>query len=133
MEPRIGKWEIINGRVELSASRCLSCGETFFPSRKVCLRCRGETMEQVRLKGPARLKNFTVIHQVPAGFTKPLVAGYAEFEPGVSVFAPIDAPSTELTSGSTLLDVHIGPIRTDKNGDSLIAYKFRPFRDADRG
>lgn len=83
-------------------------------------------MEQVRLSGPARLTNHTVIHQVPAGFSSPLVAGYAEFESGVAVFAPIDGPPGALKPGTTLLDVYLGPIRTFENGETLVAYRFRP-------
>jgi len=125
-QPPIGKWEEIDGRVELIATRCLSCSETFFPARGLCLRCRGEAMEEVKVCGPARLTNFTVIHQVPAGFASPLVAGYARFEAGVSVFAPIDASPEALKPGLTWLDVSIGPIRTYVNGESLVAYKFHP-------
>lgn len=132
-EPRIGNWEDVDGRVELIATRCLSCGETFFPARGLCLRCRGEAMEQVRLGGPARLTNYTVIHQVPRGFSSPLVAGYAEFEPGVSVFAPIDGSPDALKPGSTWLEVYVGPIRTYENGESLVAYKFRPVHEQKHG
>ena len=131
-KPHIGEWKEIDGRVELIAARCASCGETFFPSRGNCLRCRGEAMEQVRLGGPARLTSYTVIHQVASGFSSPLVAGYAEFEPGVSVFAPIDGLPDALKPGSTWLDICVGPIRTYENGESLVAYKFRPANEQQR-
>jgi uncharacterized OB-fold protein len=80
-------------------------------------------MEDIKLTGPARLTDFTVIHQVPSGFRAPLVAGYGEFEPGVSVFAPIDAMPEKLEPG-TLLDIHIGPIRVSDEGETLVAYRF---------
>jgi uncharacterized OB-fold protein len=124
-KPRIGEWEEADGRVHLVASRCGACGEIFFPARKFCLRCAQETMERVRLSGPARLANYTVIHQVPAGFPSPLVAGYGEFEPGVAVFAPIDGKADALKPGMAL-ELYIGPIRAYENGESLIAYRFRP-------
>lgn len=125
-EPRIGEWAEVDGRLELIAARCTACEETYFPARQLCLRCRGEAMEEVRLRGPARLTNHTVIHQVPTGFRAPLTAGYAEFEPGVSVFAPIDGDGAALKSGTTLLDVYLGPIRVYENGEPLLAYRFRP-------
>jgi uncharacterized OB-fold protein len=124
--PRIGEWKETDGRVELLATRCTACGEIFFPARKRCLRCGGDAMQPTALRGPARLTNFTVIHQPPSGFTAPLVAGYAEFASGVLVFAPIDAESDALKPGKTLLDVYVGPIRSYPNGDSLVAYRFRP-------
>ena len=124
MKPRIGEWEEADGRACLLATRCTKCGEAFFPARQLCLRCRNEAMEQIKLTGPARLNDFTVIHQVPSGFRAPLVAGYAEFEPGVSVFAPIDAPPETLAPG-TLLDVYIGAIRVAEDGETLTAYRYR--------
>jgi uncharacterized OB-fold protein len=123
--PRIGEWQEAEGRLELLAARCTACGETFFPARKRCLRCRGLALERTALRGPARLTNFTVIHQAPAGFTSPLVAGYAEFEPGVSVFAPIDGNAEDLEAGKTLLDVYAGPIKSQPNGEPFIAYRYR--------
>jgi len=124
-KPRIGEWEEADGRVYLIASRCGACGEVFFPARRYCLRCAHDAMERVRLTGPARLANYTVIHQVPAGFPSPLVAGYGEFEPGVSVFAPIDGAADALKPGMPL-ELTIGAIRTYENGESLVAYRFRP-------
>jgi scaffold protein (connect acetoacetyl-CoA thiolase and HMG-CoA synthase) len=124
-KPRVGEWEEADGRVYLIASRCVSCGEIFFPARRVCLRCARDAMERVRLSGPARLANYTVIHQVPAGFPSPLVAGYGEFEPGVSVFAPIDGEAEALKPGMPL-ELRVGPIRSYENGESLVAYRFRP-------
>ena len=124
MKPRIGEWEEIDGCTHLLATRCACCGEAFFPARRVCLRGCAGAMEDIKLTPPARLTDFTVIHQVPSGFCAPLVAGYGEFEPGVSVFAPIDATPEQLQPG-TLLDVHIGPIRVLDEGETLVAYRFR--------
>lgn len=88
-------------------------------------------MEQVKVSGPARLTTHTVIHQVPAGFASPLVAGYGEFDAGVSVFAPIDGRPEDLKPG-TLLELHIGPIRTYENAEPLVAYRFRAVPDPAR-
>ena len=124
--PPYGRWEESpDGKVALIGSRCKSCGETLFPERKVCPRCLGESLEEVRLEGPATLYSFTVVHQLPTGFTPPLTVGYGKFPEGVLVFAPIDADPDRLVSG-TPLALHTGVTKSDESGQPVITYRFRP-------
>ncbi len=126
MTARIGRWETApDGTVSLIASRCGACGEAFFPERRVCARCRGEAMETVRLAGPATLRTFTVVHQLPEGFSAPMAIGYAQFDGGPLVLAPIDVPADALHVGLRL-DVHVGPTRTGEAGEPVLTYRFRP-------
>ena len=126
IRPRIGGWEVAeDGEVSLVGTRCTSCGETFFPEHAVCGKCGSSDTEQVRLNGPARLFSYTIVHQLPAGFTGPLAVGYGELEGGVLVLAPIDAPPDRLTPGMPLA-LHVGVTRIDEDGEPMMSYRFRP-------
>lgn len=132
IRPRIGRWQVDEGgEVRLLGSRCGHCGETFFPEHAVCGRCGSTDMAEVRLSGPARLFSFTVVHQLPAGFTGPLAVGYGELDGGVLVLAPIDAPADRLAKGMAL-DIHEGVTRIDEDGEPMLSYRFRP-ADGPRG
>lgn len=129
MQPRIGRWkESQDGKVRLIASRCASCGEVVFPERSLCPRCRSNVMEEVPLSGPVSLYSFTVVHQLPAGFTSPMVVGYGRFEEGVLIFAPIDGEPESLKPGLPL-ELHTGVTRVDANGEPMVTYRFRPAVD----
>ncbi len=126
IRPRIGRWEVAeDGEVTLVGVRCTSCGESFFPERKACMRCGSESMEEVRLKGPAKLHAYTIVHQLPAGFSGPVVVGYGEFEGGALVLAPIDADRAQLRKGQ-LLSLHVGVTRIDEDGEPMTTYRFLP-------
>jgi uncharacterized OB-fold protein len=126
IRPRIGRWEVdANGEVSLIGSRCTSCDETYFPEQAVCGRCGGTSTEQIRLAGPARLFSYTIVHQLPSGFTAPMTVGYAELDGGVLVLAPIDATAAQLAPGMAL-DLHEGVTRIDEAGEPMLSYRFRP-------
>ncbi len=126
VRPRIGRWELTDdGEVILIGSECTSCGESFFPEHRACVLCGSEQTAEMRLRGPAKLFSYTVVHQLPAGFDGPLVVGYGEFEGGVLVLAPIDAAPDRLREGQRLA-LHIGVTRIDEDGEQMLSYRFRP-------
>jgi len=126
IRPRIGRWDVAeNGEVSLVGTRCTSCGESFFPERRVCGRCRSEATEEIRLKGPARLDSYTVVHQLPAGFAAPLAIGYAALGGDVLVLAPIDAAPDLLRVGMPLA-LRVGVTRIDDDGEPMTSYRFAP-------
>lgn len=122
---RIGRWRSRDGQVVLIGSRCTPCGEVFFPERRICARCRAEELSTVELSGPATLRTFTVVHELPLGFSGPVAIGYAEIHGGPLVLAPIDADPARLRIGM-LLDLAIGPTRTDDGGAPIHTYRFTP-------
>lgn len=124
IRPRIGRWHVAaDGAVTLVGTHCRDCGETTFPDRRICPRCRSEATEERRLAGPARLHSATVVHQVERGMAGPMTVGYGELEEGVLVLAPID--HDEPPEAGTLLDLHVGITGVDENGEPMTTYRFR--------
>ncbi|MFI5042995.1 MAG: Zn-ribbon domain-containing OB-fold protein [Acidimicrobiales bacterium] len=126
--PRIGRWEVDSaGLATLLGSHCTACGETLFPERPVCSRCGSRAMEEVHLRGPATLTSYTVVHQVPHGFTAPLVVAYGQIQGDLMVLAPIDAAVGELRPGLQM-ELHEGVTSVDDDGTPFRTYRFRPAR-----
>lgn len=124
MGPRIGRWEVGgDGDVTLLGSRCRSCGETVFPERAACPRCRSTELEPARIGGPGTLLSWTVVHQAPAGFSTPLAVGYAALPGDVVVLAPIDAPRERLARGLRLRVVE-GETGLAADGSPQVSYRF---------
>ena len=122
--PRIGRWEVgADGEATLIASHCRACGETSFPERSYCPKCRSQELEETRLAGPATLYSYTVVHQVPTGFDAPLVVGYVKLPGDVIVLGPIDAPVDALAKGMHLA-VREGKTSTSPDGTPFVSYRF---------
>lgn len=122
--PRIGRWEVEpDGSVTLLGNRCRVCGETSFPDRAHCPRCRSEDLEPARIHGPAALMSWTVVHQAPPAFTTPLAIGYAVLPGDVVVLAPIDTPRERLRKG-LLLRLVEGQTSVSSDGTPLVSYRF---------
>lgn len=80
-------------------TRCLPCGQTFFPPRLVCPGCMGRELEWVALSGRGTLYAFTQQNYALAHM-KPAVVGAVDLEGEVGrIFTLIDAPFEELEIG----------------------------------
>jgi uncharacterized OB-fold protein len=124
VQPRIGRWSVADdGAVTLHGNSCRNCGETFFPERAHCPRCRSTDLDEVLLAGPAKLLSYTVVHQAPAGFATPLAVGYGAFAGDAVVLAPIDAPLDSLHKGMTLA-LTKGQTSVATGGTPFVSYRF---------
>lgn len=59
-------WEISgDGTVNLIGSKCLSCGELFFPeqAKNICTHCQSNNLEKIKLDGHGTIMSFTVVEQ----------------------------------------------------------------------
>ena len=129
--PRIGRWEVgADGDVALLGTRCRSCGETTFPERVNCPRCRSTALDPARIQGPGKLLSWTVVHQAPAGFPTPLAVGYVALPGEVVVLAPIDAPRERLAKGLAVR-VTEGETSVAADGTPLVSYRFAPAEPTD--
>ncbi len=127
IKPRIGEWQTdASGEVVLIGTHCTTCDESFFPAHDLCVRCGSAATQRREIRGPATLKNFTVVHQLPPGFQSPWTVGYGVFEGQVVVLAPIvGAQGGELHEG-TQLSLIEGVTHVDSDGEELISYQFTP-------
>lgn len=125
LAPRIGSWKVAaDGSVTLVGSHCTTCRENLFPARPVCSRCGKSTLEEARFRGPAKLLSYTVVHQAPSGYPKPMTVGYGVLPDELVVFAPIEAPSAALHKG-VQLELVEGVTSTEDDGSEFRSYRYR--------
>jgi len=82
----------------LIASRCLSCGEIFFPKRVICQNCQGDRLKEIMLSRRGKVFSYTIVMQQPASHYK----------------GPID------------VELVIEKLHDNDEGDEVFCHKFRP-------
>ncbi|MDO8793921.1 MAG: Zn-ribbon domain-containing OB-fold protein [Vicinamibacterales bacterium] len=113
----------------LIGSKCSNCGYVSFPKRIVCPSClKDNTMKEVNLSGKARLDRFTVAHQAPVGLKAPYIQAYVQLEEGPMLFTLVDGveQKADALKPDQKMEVVIGKVKEDEQGNDLIAWKFRP-------
>jgi Predicted nucleic-acid-binding protein containing a Zn-ribbon len=84
------------GGKRLIGSKCKKCGHVSIPPRPICLKCYGNEMESVEMKGKGKLAAYTVIgvgtpFMIEEGFDRehPYCSGVVELEEGTKITARI--------------------------------------------
>ncbi len=119
----------------LLGSRCVRCGEHFFPRRQVCPRCKEMSTEPVRLSRVGRLYSFTVCHIAPSGWKAPYLQAFVELPEGLRVFTLISdevQPAADALEVGMPMEVVVEPARTAEPGAHYVSYKFRPVKEGGR-
>jgi uncharacterized OB-fold protein len=112
----------------LIGSRCQSCGAVAFPRRVVCHKCLSDDVTEVPLSQRGRLASFTVAWAAPEGVKPPIALGYIDLPEGVRLFSMLTGcdPSREALKEGQEMELVFEEIRKDKDGNQIVAFKFRP-------
>jgi uncharacterized OB-fold protein len=115
----------------LIGSQCQSCGAVAFPKRVTCHRCRSDDMQEIPLSQRGRLASFTVAWAAPEGFKPPVILGYIDLPEGVRLFSMLTGckPAREALPPGQEMELVFEEIRQDKDGNQIVAFKFRPVRE----
>lgn len=117
----------------LIGSRCLSCGEIYFPRKKkgLCIHCQQTTLEEVLLSGKGKIISFSVVMQPPAGgFYQgpvPYAYGAVQLSEGVELLSLFTGNLEELQVGREV-EMVIEKLFDDDEGNEVTTYKFIPTR-----
>lgn len=116
------------GAAYIVGSKCKKCGEYYYPRRSVCLVCGNRDLEKTRLRGKGEIWSFTRIDQaMPKTLIQevPYFMVVVELEEKVLVKGILkNAQKTELKLGAPV-EVVFEKVSEDKEGNDLIAFKFR--------
>jgi len=112
----------------LIGSKCNNCGAVAFPARVVGHKCASDSVNEIALSKTGKLAAFTVAWTAPEGVTPPIIQGYVDLPEGVRIFTMITGvePSRTALSPGQEMELIIEEIRTDNDGNHVIAFKFRP-------
>ena len=116
----------------LLGSRCVACGEAFFPRRQSCANCQGEKMEDIKFSKKGKLYSFTTVRyppplpwRGPEPF-KPYHAAVIELPEGVRFLSML----TDCDPNSLKLDMDVELViekqYVDAEGNDVMTYKFKP-------
>lgn len=114
---------------KLLTSTCQNCGRSFFPVRTDCPSCVGTGhIVEAAISGTGVIYASTVVHvPSPAGLKPPYAYGYVQLDAAAlrvfALFTTVDPH--QLVPGSRV-EMVLGLLRTDADGNELIAHKFRP-------
>jgi len=114
----------------LLASRCKSCGQVFFPSRRYCFDCFSHDIEPAILRGTSKLYTFTIVHMPTEHYDPPYAIGWVEFPQGVRVFGQIKGWESQPLKIGIGMKLVIDTLWQEEDKE-VIGYKFEPLsRDA---
>jgi uncharacterized protein len=123
----------LDGDVRLIGSRCASCGIVTFPAQESCPRCPSTDMGEHLLAPRGRLWAWTTQEFPPpsppyAGPTGaafvPYGVGYVELGGEVRVESRLS--TTEGLRAGSEMELVLVPYRTDRDGNEVVTFAFRP-------
>jgi uncharacterized protein len=110
-------------------SRCKQCGAVYLGGRMACSKCFStEPMEEIKLSNKGELHVFSIVHQSAPGIPTPYVAAIVDLPEGVSVRCNITGvePDPKNLKFGMPVEMVSEKIRTDREGNDVIAFSFRP-------
>ena len=115
----------------LIGGKCRSCGAVAFPKRVVCHKCRKDTIEEMPLGKRGKLASFVVARAVPEGFKPPMMLGYIDMPEGLRLLSMITGckASYDALELGQEMGLVFEPIRTDEDGNQVMAFKFKPITE----
>lgn len=122
-------WREIPQRYRLEAGKCTSCGETFFPPRLVCSKCKGREFETIRLSGDGKLLTHTVIRvpATPFADEAPFAIGVVELDEGVRITSQIVDCDPEILKADQRVRVEFRKVQEEgRAGILCYGYKCVP-------
>jgi uncharacterized protein len=124
-----GAFEMDGKEPHLIGTKCTQCGAAFFPPRQICTHClTDEGIVKAKLGNKGKLYAYTVINVASREFNPPYAFGFVMIEPEniriPTLISGVQDP-TALPSG-TAMEMVIEKLRTDKTGNDIMTFKFRP-------
>ena len=113
----------------LIGSKCKQCGFVAFPKNEVCPVCLIDgTMEELLFGERAKLDSFAISRVAPKGFTPPYIQAFVDLPEGPRIFSIITGcePTEDALQPGTELELTIGKICDDEEGNERISYLYRP-------
>lgn len=119
----------------LIGSRCLDCGETYFPIVQGCTRCCSEDLEPTRLGAEGTLWSWTIQAFLPkepyasgedVETFKPYGVGYVEMACGVKVEARLTCANADVLSIGMPMKLGVVRYGESDQGESKYTYAFTP-------
>lgn len=112
----------------LFGNKCTNCGALYAGPRLFCGKCSAEgPFEEVKLSKEGKVHVWSIIHQATPYVKAPYAVGIIDLPEGVAVNSNIEVePIPENLKFGMKVTMFTEKVSEDKEGNSYIAYKFRP-------
>ncbi|MHC1591453.1 MAG: Zn-ribbon domain-containing OB-fold protein [Candidatus Helarchaeales archaeon] len=113
-------WREKKSIFNLTGYKCKKCEHINYPSRKVCVQCGSQELEEHQMSSTGTVLSFIVNHYLPKEFDKPLAIGVVELDGGGRLM-------TQFTEVKSEKDLKIGMrvevvIRKMSDKDGMLYY-----------
>lgn len=125
-------WREIQGRYNLSGSRCENCGKYFFPKRDICPECHRKSigkMKSVEFAGTGKVISYSIVHEPHPAYSdmRPYVMAIIELDEGPRLTSQIvDCEPEDVHAGMRVRATFRKLAEDGKEGVIFYGYKFRP-------
>jgi uncharacterized OB-fold protein len=113
----------------LLGSRCKGCSAVYLGKRMACSKCFStEPMDEIKLSDRGELHVFSIVHQSAPGVPTPYIAAIVDLPEGVSIRCNIDGvePDPKNLKFGMPVQMSTQKIRTDREGNDVVSFSFRP-------
>jgi len=120
-----GLYEEISGKAMLVASKCVKCGQVFFPKKSLCLNCMGSDLKIINLSPRGKLYSYSTVYLNSEHFQAPYTVGWIDLPEGIRIFSQIRGwQENPLKTG---MDMRLSIEQLWKTEDSeVVGHVFRP-------
>ncbi|MBI4186169.1 MAG: OB-fold domain-containing protein [Chloroflexi bacterium] len=121
---------------KLIATHCKSCGDYFFPKSFTCHnpKCKEKQVEEVTLSQRGKLWSYSVLYYpppppfVPRDPFEPIPIAEVEIPEGLKIIGMMEGIKPKDIKIGMTLELTVGTLYTDKNGNDVIGWKFTPVK-----
>jgi uncharacterized OB-fold protein len=127
MKDIVRGWRHISQRYNLIGSKCLQCGEVFFPMRVICPKCRRKgKLEPIKFTGNGKIKSYSVIHTPTDEFKNisPYAVAIIELEEGAKITSQIVDCNTDDIEIGQEVELVFRKIR-EEGDEGVISYGYK--------
>jgi uncharacterized OB-fold protein len=115
----------------LVGMKCKSCGAAYLGDRIACGKCLAVgDFEEIRFSDRGTLHSFTIVFQTFPGVEVPFIAAVISLPEGTACRCNLGGVEPDGEKVAALLgyelEMYTEKVRTDKEGNDVIAFKFRP-------
>src|SRR5215471_9521285 len=123
----IQSWRIRDRYYRLVGSKCLNCGDEYFPPVYRCRSCGSEKIEDKEMPKTGRIVTYTQLHEPLPGFEAqaPFYLAVIELQNGARVLAQVvDSPGESVKSGARVTATGRRVMVDGESGQIVYGYKF---------
>ena len=127
MKDIIRGWRHIPQRYNLIGSKCVHCGEVFFPMRAICPKCRSRgKIEDIKFTGNGKIHSYSVIHTPTDEFKNisPYAVAIIELEEGAKITSQIVDCNVENIEIGQEVELVFRKIR-EEGSEGVISYGYK--------